>query len=83
MRSQVASGRYGSVSEVVRAGLRILEEHEFKYRALQQAITGDMQSGVAEDIDMAAIRRELDRDWSYCAVPGFCGLIRVACWEGP
>lgn len=62
VESQVAKGRYGSASEVVRAGLRILEEHEIRHRALQQAITEGMQSGIAGDFDMDVIQRELDNE---------------------
>ncbi len=59
---QLSRGRYGSASEVVRAGLRILEEHETKYQALQNAITQGFASGVAEDFSMEAIQQELDNE---------------------
>lgn len=62
VEGQVAAGRYGSASEVVRAGLRLLEEHETRHRALQRAITEGVQSGVAEDFDMDALQRELDAE---------------------
>ena len=60
VEQQVASGRYASASEVVRAGLRQLEEHDTRHAALQKAITDGFDSGIAEGFDMEALQRELD-----------------------
>lgn len=46
--SQVKTGRYGSVSEVVRAGLRLLEKTETKTEALRRMLEEGEQSGKAE-----------------------------------
>lgn len=49
--NQVQAGRYGSASDVVRAGLRLLEEHEAKVKALQDALVAGEQSGEPQPFD--------------------------------
>ncbi|HMJ93526.1 MAG TPA: type II toxin-antitoxin system ParD family antitoxin [Allosphingosinicella sp.] len=54
MRSQVREGRYSSTSDVVRAGLRLLEERETRLAALRQAIVEGEESGVPTPFDFDA-----------------------------
>ncbi len=49
--SQVSVGRYKNVSEVIRAGLRLLENEESKTIALRNAIQEGIDSGIAKDFD--------------------------------
>lgn len=51
VQEQVAEGRYGSASEVIRAGLRLLEEHNVRLAALRNAIKEGIDSGPAEPFD--------------------------------
>lgn len=46
--SQIESGRYGSVSEVVRAGLRMLEDSESKLNTLRRLLGEGEQSGLTD-----------------------------------
>ena len=48
---QVSEGRYKNVSEVIRAGLRLLEDEESKVAALRNAIQEGIDSGIAHDFD--------------------------------
>jgi antitoxin ParD1/3/4 len=49
--SQVSVGRYKNVSEVIRAGLRLLESEEYSVIALRNAIQEGIDSGIVENFD--------------------------------
>ena len=60
LADQIETGRYGSASEAIRAGLRLLEERETKLEALRRALTEGEQSGPS-DYSLQGILDELER----------------------
>ncbi len=59
--NQINSGRYGSASEVIRAGLRMLEKSETKTEALRRLLEEGEKSGIAE-YSFDAFIEELNAD---------------------
>ena len=49
--SQVSVGRYKNVSEVIRAGLRLLEDEESRILSLRNAIDEGINSGIADEFN--------------------------------
>ena len=48
---RILEGKYRNASEVIRAGLRLLEEEEQRFYALKLAIQERIDSGIAENFD--------------------------------
>ena len=63
--AQVEGGRYANATDVIRSGLRLLEEHEQRLDALRNALIEGEESGIAGPLDMEEIkkqaRQEIDR----------------------
>jgi antitoxin ParD1/3/4 len=56
---QVVHGRFGSASETIRAGLRLLEERETKQYLLRHALIKGEESGTA-DYSLQSLIDEID-----------------------
>lgn len=53
INDEIKSGRYSSVSEVIRTALRLLEREERKLQELRDALVLGEQSGWVSDFDPA------------------------------
>jgi len=54
LANEVSSGRFRSASEVVRAGLRLLEDQETRLAVLRTALVAGEESGAPETFDFDA-----------------------------
>ena len=61
VQGRIAEGRYKNVSEVIRAGLRLLEAEEQKVIVLRQAIEEGINSGIAHGFDPIEHLKQLKR----------------------
>lgn len=49
--NKISAGRYKNASEVIRAGLRLLEEEENRVQILKNAIQEGLNSGIVKNFD--------------------------------
>jgi len=59
VQKSLSAGRFKNASEVIRAGLRLLEEEENKAIALRAAINEGIESGIAHNFDPETHLNEL------------------------
>ena len=64
INKEIKSGRYSSVSEVIRSALRLLESEEQKLTDLRKALIAGEQSGWAENFDPEEHLKELHKKHS-------------------
>jgi len=51
IQNRLSSGRYKNASEIVRAGLRLLEEEESRIQSLKRSIQEGLDSGLSVDFN--------------------------------
>ncbi len=51
VEDKISEGRYKNASEVIRAGLRLLEDEENKIKLLKKEIQQGLDSGIAKDFN--------------------------------
>ena len=64
INNEIKSGRYGSVSEVIRTALRLLESKERKLNEIRNALIVGEESGWVEDFNPEEYLKSLHKKYS-------------------
>lgn len=59
IQASILSGRYNNSSEVVRSGLRLLEDQEQKMAVLRSVVEEGLNSGIVEEFDSQAYLQQM------------------------
>ncbi len=59
---QISQGHFGTTSEAIRAGLKLLEERETRLETLRRALREGEDSGPDQEYSLAELIRELDSE---------------------
>ncbi len=62
IKSEIDSGRYKSVSEVIRNGLRVLEEDKHKIMLINEALVVGEQSGTPQKFNNDKFKRDMKKN---------------------
>ena len=61
IKSEIDSGRYNSVSEIIRSGLRMLEDESKKIKLINEALAVGEESGKARVFDNENFKRKMKK----------------------
>ena len=64
IQNGILSGRYASASEVIRAGLRLIDEKEQKIQALREAINAGEESGYVKNFNPIKHLAKLNKEYA-------------------
>lgn len=62
--AQIRTGRYSSAGDVVQAGLRLLEEHEARVKALRNELIAGEESGPPNAFDSGTFLKTMRAKYS-------------------